>query len=389
MTSLAEGFEMNLHAKEKVLFQKVLRNSMFAFLFIIGIGGAHAAVIFFEDDFEEGTIDSQPNPKWSWKPPISQGNISSGMMYGDTDIYTVTDDIAFSGNYSLRLNFSGRNGWCNECGSKDVTLSQNDINSGCVAITGAPWGSHLYNQTNGFSKWEIESYTNNEVCFNTSTAAGNSMILTNSFSAGDGIKVPYQCNVNGIVGGRIDRRSDCNKAINYLDGVSDADLGYGKTVSRRFYLYIPSATTLPNTTLKLGYAHFNINGSVVPNTMKLSVQRGLSIEATLPGGKFVNPIAVVKDKWFYFEEVWRRETSAGASDGEYKFYFSPADDFNPQPLLVQANLTIGRLVDMSINGNFQHKNDANGYVYFDNVLISDSYSGPLDMLSSPTDISVE
>ncbi len=109
--------------QKKAPFQRVLKNSMFAFLLIMGIGGVYAAEIFFEDDFEKSTIDSQPSPKWSCKSPIFQENISTGMMYEDTDIYTVIDEMAFSGNYSLRLNFSGRNGWCNECGSKDVTLS--------------------------------------------------------------------------------------------------------------------------------------------------------------------------------------------------------------------------------------------------------------------------
>jgi len=350
-------------------------------LFLFCYSGLTHSEIFFKEDFEKGSIDTSPNPVWSWKRPVSAGNVLQGMYYGPNpdDLYTVSNDLSFTGEYSWRLNFNGRNNWCNQCGSKDITLLQSDINAGCFSASGAPFGDYIYNKTNGFSQWKITDPTSNTVCFNTSTASGDSMFTTNQLNAGDEIKLPLKCGTNGSIGGNIRKRSDCDKAINYLNGASASNLGYGDSISRRFYLYIPSATVLPSITLKLGYSHFRKNGGTSAYTLKLSVQRDRSIELTAPGGKENNPYSIQKNQWYYFEEVMRRETSNGASDGQYDLFVSPAGHFDSNPLVSQKNVQIGELVDMSFNGNFQHTNDASGYLYFDDVLISDGFVGPLNV----------
>jgi hypothetical protein len=213
------------------------------------------AEIYFEEDFETGTVSTSPNPVWHWKDPITPGNPSAPMYYGgENDIYTVSSRKVHNGKYALAMDYNGRNGFCNACGTIEVVVDETSVLSQCINITGSPWGSSIYNKTNGFSQWAVTSSSENEVCFDASTAIGPSMTSPNSISVGDVLKLPYQCDVNGTIAKRINRRSDCNKAINYLDGIEAEHLGYGKSISRRFYVYIPSNAILPSITLKLGYA---------------------------------------------------------------------------------------------------------------------------------------
>ncbi len=344
----------------------------------LGLANVSTAEVFFQEDFERGTVTSNPNPQWSLNAPMSANNIDRAMMFGQNDIYTVSNTVAHSGKYSFRLDFAGRNNWCNQCGTKEIKVSQADLNSGCATISGGPWGKVIYNKTNGFSSWNVTANSKSKVCFETSKAQGSSLLSSSELSSGAALKVPYQCGVNGTVGGSKGRRSDCNKAINYLNGASSDDFGFGKTLSRRFYLYIPSATKLPDTTLKLGYVHFKKNGGVASNKLKLSVQRGLTLELNAPGGNVTNKYAIKKDTWHYFEEVFTRESSDSASNGSYKLYVGAVErgDNLSKPVVTQSNIKLGSLVDMSINGNFQHFSDASGYVYFDDFLISDRYVGP-------------
>lgn len=357
--------------------KKILFPSLMIFLFCFQLESAFAKV-FFEEDFEGGGLNTTPNPVWSWKEALSASNLDSSMAFGSQDMYSISGTQSYTGNSALQLNFEGRNNICNQCGTQEVILDQTAVDSSCVAITGAPWSNVIYNKTNGFSSWSITSFTDTQVCFNKVTPVGKSLLTTSSVNVGDSVLVPFQCDVNGIVGNNINRRSDCNKTINYLDGVVAADFPYGKQLARRFYLYIPSTTELPGTTLKLGYAHFRVNGKLLANTVKLSVQRGVTLEMTLPGGKFVDSYAIAKDKWYYFEEVWTRESADGAADGKYQFWVSPADKFDPQPHVTQTAVDIGELANISVNGNFQHNNDAKGSVYFDSVVIADGFIGPIN-----------
>jgi len=361
---------------------------VFSVMFGLSLSAASFGQTFFEEDFEAGSINSQPNPVWSWKVAASDSNVVKSMMYGSSgqDIYSVSDTVSFTGKYSLRLNFAGRNNWCNQCGSVEVAVNSGDIAVGCVAVTGGPWNNVIFNKSNGFSSWAVTRQDSGQVCFNTTTPIGGSTYETSGFADGDLIKVPYQCGVNGIVGRRINRRSDCNKAINYLDGVLASHLGLGETLARRFYIFIPSGTVLPDNTLKLGYSHYRKGGRLAASTLKLSVSRGLTLSLAAPGGNFVNGYAIQKDKWYYFEEIFTRETSTEGSDGKYVLYVAPAGEAVTAPQLIQTEVTIGELKDMSINGNFQHNNDASGFIYFDAIVIKDAFIGPagVKIPSSPT-----
>jgi hypothetical protein len=275
-----------------------IRNMLAGVVFASAVSTS-VAEVFFEQDFESGSIDSSPSPKWAWTEAAEPGNVESSMMYGETDVYYVTNDVVNTGSYSLRMNFAGRNQWCDACGSKTVTITQDEVNASCISVSGSPWQGTVYNKTNGFSRWDIESSSDDEVCFDNSGAIGDSVFgsASNEISAGDEIKIPYMCGVNGVVGNDISRHSDCDKAINYLENVVEADLGYGETLSRRFHMYIPSETVLPATTLKLGYSHWQVEGGPVRSVkLKLSVQRNLRLELNMPNSEGANPD-------YYMEQV--------------------------------------------------------------------------------------
>lgn len=352
------------------------------------------AQVFFNDDFEGGTLNSSAQPKWSWKAPISPGDVITTMMYGESDIYYITNEKANSGNYSLRMNFAGRNNWCNICGSGSVTVTQTNIDSGCVAIAGGPWSDSIYNSTNGFSLWQVTSSSNSQICFNKNTAIGNSMFgrSENGISHGDELKVPKVCGVNGTVGGDINRKSDCNKAINYFDGVTSADVPYGGKISRRFYMYIPSETVLPNITLKLAYSHWKTqSGNTRSVKLKLSIQRGVSLEINAPNSETIvdNDATLNRNQWYYFEETFVRETSEGSNDAEYYVYYGE-DGERGIPFITRKGFNLGELIDMSMHGNWQHYPDVSGYIYFDDIAISDEYIGPINLKRprAPTNINV-
>ena len=124
--------------------------SAFILLFF-GINNTSIAATYFQEDFEKGHIDSTPNPQWSWKSPISGSNSDNSMMYAESDLYSVSSSVSFTGTHSLRLDFSGRNNWCNQCGTKTVTLTQDDASASCIQTTGAPWNGFVYNKTMGLA----------------------------------------------------------------------------------------------------------------------------------------------------------------------------------------------------------------------------------------------
>ena len=350
------------------------------FLIVLYLPFTSHAEVYFESGFESGLIETDPSPRWALRPAMSQDRLSSiaeDTMFGPNDIYSITDDMAHSGSKSWRLNFGGRNGWCNVCGSSTINLSGQDIAAGCISISKSPIGSLVFNKSNGFSVWEVASQTNNTACIRFGSSAGESLFDAAQVNEGDEFKLPNKCGVNGTVGGSTTRRSDCNKAINYFLGTVETDFEYGEDLSRRFYMYIPSDTVLPDITLKLGYTHFKKDGPTYSSTLKISVQRGMNLELSTPKGPVVLKETVPKDEWVYFEEVFTRESSSGASDGRYRLWVSPADAYSPEPIRDEQGLEIGKLIDMSFNGNFQHYTDSSGYVYFDDLKIGNEYAGPV------------
>lgn len=341
--------------------------------------------VLFEDDFETGDFASGPSPTFAWRASPTRANIETSMFRGENDIYSVTTERVFSGDYALKLDFTGRNSWCKTCGAAQAVLNATTASTGCFSANASgPFADELFNKSNGFSSWSVESVNGQQVCIDTNRAAGDPVINESAgLRAGDEMRIPYVCGVNGQVTNDASRRSDCNRAINYLLNVGTSDLDYGETIARRFYLYIPSTATLPNITFKLGYSRWRREGESSRNaTLKLSVQRDLRVTLTAPNSESINVDAfATRDEWIYFEETFTRESGPGARDASYRLYMGSADESLSRltsPILVRSGFELGALIDMSTHGNWQHTNDIFGAVYYDEIVIAKGFVGPAD-----------
>jgi hypothetical protein len=331
-----------------------------------------SATVFFEDNFD-GPNGFNTSSPWKWKAPYATNNLY-GMMTSPNDIYSIIDyNNAHSGNKVLKLSFENRNAWCNSCGNQSHTVTSSEIASGCLNINGTIWGDYVYNKTRGWTRWNISSYTSNTVCFNKNSPSANSTIGDNQILAGDELKVVKKCGVNGTFGGDINRRDDCDLAINYLQNIQKTDFAYGGTLSRRLFIFIDNAAVVPDVGIKLGYAKFT-SGSTIPF---ISFQNGTRLENSTFFGYSPTNIYIQKGKWYYIEETWTRESSAGAGDGTYRLYGGEDNSGNLLvPLVNRSGLNYGDITRFSIIGNWQHFNDASGNVYIDDVLIATSFIGP-------------
>lgn len=352
---------------------------------LLFLGGAQvcAAEYLFSDGFEQ-EVSGQPNPIWSWKKPYTPEN-PFGMMIGGGDIYERSQANAFRGRYSLRLNFDGRNGFCNTCGAYPGTVT--DISEGRVRIvpketllkdSGVTTRS-IFDRADHWARWQALLDSTGVIEPEGDAPIRNELQGRGLFSKGDEIRIARVCGIDGNVGKKVDRRSDCDLAINYLEGVSPADFPLGGTLARRFYFLIPSATTLPDNTLKLAYSTFERRGRRYSIYPALSVQRGETLEvgtAPLTGAYSITGRAISRDTWYYFEEVYTRESAEDAADGEYEVYFAPAEETSPAPVISAGHLTFGALQAMSIVGNWQHSNDAMGYMFLDEVAVASRRLGP-------------
>ncbi len=108
-------------------------------------------------------------------------------------------------------------------------------------------GAKVFNKSKWFAMFKPSSITGDRMNF---SEARTGMAGSALFSSEDEVFIAKACSLK-------ERRSDCNFTINYLENLSATHFPYGGTISRRMYLYLPSITTLPNITLKLGYAQFD------------------------------------------------------------------------------------------------------------------------------------
>lgn len=372
-----------------------MRSLKYAICFSIALSsplcfGQDAPRYFFADNFDQGIgTSSVGDTPWRWQAPYSQAN-EFGMMVGEGDIYEVSNAVIFRGEGSLRLNFDGRNGWCNQCGSDTYTVA-ND--SGDVkflkpddpkALANQPNSDRpIFNKSDQWSRWTPQSALNDRLYFLGDSPTRNAMGGDGVFSAGDEVKVARECGLDGTVGGDPARRSDCNLAINYLEGLSASDFGYGDSLARRFYIYLDENVVMPNVAIKLGYTFFrNSEKGRYSTYAMIFTSRNNAIEvntSSLTGNYTFSSMAFEKGTWYYFEEVFNRETSPGAADGTYQLYVYEHDQVSVgTPTVSLGGINFGELLEMSVIGNWQHFNDATGSMYIDEVAIADHYIGPVD-----------
>lgn len=356
----------------------VITSCLFIFFLGARVGLAEDSPVLFQDDFENGVVDGKPNPVWNWEASFSPSN-PYGMMYGTGDIYSSKSvSVGKRNSKVLSLNFDGRNGFCNTCGTATHVIKSSEVQEQCLSVSGGPFSSKMFNKDGGFSTWEITSADESRVCFDGSGPLEGSLFGDNIIETGDELKLPYQCGINGDVGGVVDRRSDCNLAINYLEGIEEEHFQPGMVLARRMYLYFPESTVMPGNGMKLGYTVFQRpNGrsvKIIPVFMtsrnsSLEVDGNIAFDYQFASYKFV------RDKWHYLEEVWTRESAVGQSDGSYRLYAGEVGSDTSSPLLSLSGIEYGDIKELSIIGNWQHRNDAKGSIYIDNVMVANGFIG--------------
>jgi hypothetical protein len=368
------------------------------------------AETLFEEDFE-APLSSSAQPKWSWKAAFHPDTNPYGMTYGKGDIYERSQTVTYTGSWSLRLNFEGRNGFCNTCGMETRTQKSGYsdttyfVDSEGANLTLSPYDEPdltrpVFNKSDFFAKWAPSSVSNGEATNDKLEFAGGSPVSNNlggdgDFDAGDEIKICKKCGVDGSIGGDINRRSDCNLAINYLQNLAPEDHPAGGSIFRRFYFYMPSTTTMPNITIKLGY-FTTAGGSLIANIFSPDANdtsgRGRQVEVDGMGYSGTG-VHVEHDTWYYIEEEFERESSDSANDGEYRMWVCKASDEAPgDPKVEFTKLDLRQVKAISIIGNWPHMNDCAGYFYIDAVKIDTTRIGHItqgpNILPAPTNLKI-
>jgi len=348
----------------------------------LATSSAFGGDILFQTDFEDGTLPiDTPKPTWYLKPFASE-------VFGPGNMFAITTTTSHSGKYSLRFDYEGRNGICNECGVKRLE-QKNSYNSVPYFVDSAGRNLKLdpfyattnvviYNKSNGFSKWEIDSVdsldaTNDRLSVTQiSDGIGGEAGI---FRSGDTINIARQCGINGYVGNRINRRSDCNAAILYFGNVSQNP---GQSIFRRVYLRAdvqspPSHQKLQYWKPPSGKPIILFGTARLPGVIALLVT-GLADK----GGKnvYLPDIVFEPGIWYYVEQEFRAESAPGKGDGAYRLWVAKSGEETSKPIVEVTNITLPPVKNTSLWGNHQHFTDSFGYWYIDDFAISDTRLGP-------------
>ena len=346
---------------------------------------------FFSDSFSNGNLNSSGS--WSWKDPYSPENWA-GMMVGNGDIFTIADCVSVDDGFSLRLDFDGRNGWCNTCGSETIRVSETSPTAGSKFLISEskdfagviPDSKRMiFNKSDNWSRWNALSVSDSKVFFYNNEPDKNAMGGAGLFRPAQEIKVTKACGIDGSIGGNVERRSDCNIAINYLQGLKKVNFPFSGTLSKRIYVYIDENAVLPNVAVKLGYSTFKKGSSKLNVISYIDSSRGNKLMVHTPSNDspYIWPgLTFKKGQWYYLEEVFTRESQSGLADGRFQLYFAPAGSaVGVSPLIDLSEIEYGDLNAMSVVGNWQHTNDASGYLFFDGIKIANHRIGPLEFVA--------
>lgn len=355
-----------------------LRATLLGSLFLCFSTFVNAGDLLYEQDFESGTMPvAIANPVW-------QLNISPGQG----KLFDVVKDTAHTGQYSLRFNYDGLNGFCNTCGfTARTNKAGNDNGSYFTDAAGsdltqdpilAAKDRFVFNM-NGFSKWRILSIQNKDT-LNDGLSLENILNGVDGtpaqFNSGDTALILRVCGVDGTIGGDINRRSDCDRAISYFGGVSQKA---GESIYRRLYFMIDKNATLP-IVQKLRY-WVPTEGSLYVTVNKDSTNPApyLQIGGVIPGmPRIVRPEGALVEPgiWYYLEEEFKAETALGANDGEYRLWFSKSGEETDTPIIEWVEIGLKPVARASFWGNHQHFEDSHGYWYIDDFKIGSVRAGP-------------
>ncbi len=366
---------------------------------------------FVNENFEDETEllgapypnSQDPTKLWKWSDGFM---FSKNSINTDADMWVRSNTVVNDGNYSLRLQFDGRNNRFNEClptkengiekyqdtlihvGGDDSNQLETDTNLLTLFSNNNPV-DFVYNKDDQFCKWEVESFEGsnfNIANFINDVPIQNDMGGECDFDSNDEVLVFHTCDAN-------EKRSDCNACINYFTGHDFPNqFEPGDTLSRRFYLYLPSPSSnqvYPNITTKLGYWKVDgyDEGSLKIQMSNLEVTTVMKETNGVPERK--TGIILEYDTWYYIEEVRVRESTLGGTDGAQRIHIDKLGEEDDIPEYVRENMTFGDSSTFSFMGNFQNTNDAKGYIYFDDLVIADGYIGPIQTVSNISPIIVD
>ncbi|MDH5611263.1 MAG: hypothetical protein OEY66_02245 [Gammaproteobacteria bacterium] len=393
------------------------RFSLLGIIIAVSATNTYSAPLF-KLDFESGLPDPIDTPLPVWALPARMATATS-----PGNLYELTNTIAHSGTSSLKLNPNGRNGRCNTCGGKlllhnsnaapggdkyFVTDTQEDLTLSANKGPAAKKGRLLYNETKGFSKWEIisvedENATNDKLIVKLLNPGINKDPAI--FNANDNIYIARQCGVDGNFTSNVNQRDDCNILINSLENVVGTQAP-GQSIYRRFYMRMDMAKP---ANMKLRYWSSNINDyanltqmyfdatgfgdkyPVVPLVITFNVE---TITTNIkPDGKTTvyqpgpNPsdmpegLNFERGKWYYIEEEFLAATLDQAdtsgktynNDGEYRLWISESgkeDTDGATPIVEIIKMKLPVVERASFWGNFQHVSHTIGQIYIDDFEIA-------------------
>lgn len=413
-----------IHWKRQSGVAKMVRNksltfwAQFCLLNSIIIGSTNHAYSapLFSLDFESGLPDpiNTPIPVWALPPQMAKTS-------GTGNLFEVVNNIAHSGNSSLRFNPNGRNGLCNTCGGKWIThdsgsdgadffvsSTQEDLSISDTKGPAAQSGKLLYNATNGFSKWEIisvenENATNDKLIVKKLHSGINDDPAI--FSAEDSVFIARQCGVDGNFTSNINQRNDCNSAIHPLVNVAGSQ-SPGQSIFRRFYLrmdmvkpgsqklryWTSNITNPPATHVYLDAKGgrdtppiyplvFTVNVETIDNGhLNLDNGKALYVPGSNPGD-LPEGLSFERGKWYYIEEEFLAATLDPSdpegktynNDGEYRLWFSESGKEGTDgatPILEILEMKLPVVERATFWGNFQHQSHTIGQIYIDDFEIT-------------------
>jgi hypothetical protein len=352
-------------------------------LLVVCILPADAGVLF-QDDFESGSFQvgrNHPKPLWYWPDNSATNGVNAW--------FTVTSapGTVHRGSYALKLNYTARNGFANNCGGTTAYQSPTHGGVTCFVIdpaklppgalssdlTGNPYvGStcgvdckqlcqlssgtrYLWDITRNYTRWTITGVQNadaiNDRLDLAEVVPGPGYDSKVRIGSGDKCFIGRACGVDGKIipvgtcpGMSVWRKQDNDDHILYLGGYKDPTFSWGSVQYRRFYFKFSSDYTKPSVTQKIGYwgtsdySSFKIHGATL-------LMGGLTIlETPAHWGPTIYkgpPFPLQTEQWYYIEEMQKAASSPTAGDGEYQIWMAPDGADPGSPLIhVQGGISL-------------------------------------------------
>lgn len=329
-------------------------------------------VEYYDEDFESGAwVRGSANPTWQINTPVVES-------YGTGDFFTIDTAQKHSGTYSLKFDYGGKNGYANS----ELSGNQDDethIDTGhdnaayFVSKAGNDLSAHvgkwIWNKSNGWSKWLIDSVQNqnatNDRANLTKLSDPMDGVDTAEFDANDSIKISDQPGV-GV------RRNDVDIVVYWFNTQSTLP-DYGETIYRRVYLR-PSISTHADNHHKLMY--FRGDGATaechIGSEYDAVNGHRLYIERSGMGANQYHATNFVDNDWNYLEVAFTQESSSGAGDASIDIWFGASgDEETATKLTLAMNSAFGKMDEASFFGNIQHENDVAGTWHIDDFRIAD------------------